>query len=212
MAPGEILRALLALAIGLLLGSVLPADLLARASGVDIRKVGDGNPGTVNAIRGLGWAPGLLTAAYDLSVGVAAIEIAYLLGLSSGVAYAAGIASVAGHRFPVFRGLRGGGQGMAASAGLLLYGIAIALSRGWLSVAYVAALVAILLATFAVTRSDRAGAIVMLPVLVLMLGLAQPDWRFLAFMAAVAGHIWIVQVAVARHWLGMRAPAPQTRD
>ena len=212
MATAEMLRALFALVIALLLGSVLPADLLARARGVDIRKVGDGNPGTVNAIRGLGWAPGLLTAAYDLSVGVAAIEIAYLLGLSPGVAYAAGIASVVGHRFPVFRGLRGGGQGMAASAGMLLYGIGIALARGWLPAVDIAGLATMLLVTFVVTRSDRAGAIVILPVLVIMLALAQPDWQFLAFMGAVAGHIWIVQVAAVRHWLSMRAPAPQTRD
>ncbi len=129
---GELVSAILALAIGMLLGSVLPADLLARARGVDIRSVGDGNPGTVNAFRGLGPVAGLITAAYDVIVGVVAIQIAYLLGVSEGVAYLAGIATVVGHRFPVFRGFRNGGQGMAASAGLLVYGIGVAVSA-WMA-------------------------------------------------------------------------------
>jgi glycerol-3-phosphate acyltransferase PlsY len=204
MATGEIVWAVLALAIGLLLGSVLPADLLARRRGVDIRSVGDGNPGTVNAVRGLGWAAGLVTAAYDLSVGVLAIWIARLLGTTEGIAYAAGIMSIVGHRLPVFSGLRGGGQGMAASAGMLLYGVGVALSRGWLSAANVGALVAILLVTFVVTRSDAAAAVAMLPVLLVIVMLARPDWPFFAFLTTVAAWIWVVQIAAARRWLAAR--------
>lgn len=200
----EMLRSILAVMTGLLLGSLLPADLFARRAGVDIRTNGDGNPGTVNVIRVLGWLPGLLTAAYDLSVGIAAIWIAGLLGASTGVAYMAGLASIVGHRFPVFRGFRGGGQAMAASAGLLLYGIAVALANGWLSAVDIVILIAILLVTFALTRSDSAAAIVMLPVLVALLIQAPADWQFLAFMFAVTAHIWLVQAPVARRWLESR--------
>jgi acyl phosphate:glycerol-3-phosphate acyltransferase len=209
MATGQLLlRAALALATGLVLGSVLPADLLARRRGVDIRATGDGNPGTVNAVRALGWVPGLITAAYDLSVGVVAIQIAYLLGLPEGVAYVAGTASVVGHRFPVFRGFRGGGQGMAASAGLLLYGVAVAMSRGWLSMIDVGVLVAILLVTFALTRSDSAAAVVMLPLLVVRVVVAQTDWQLVALLAATAGYIWVVQIAPARRWFDARTTGP----
>ena len=89
-----IARAAVAIAAGLLLGSVLPAELLARRRGVDIRARGDGNPGTVNAVRVLGWVPGLITFAYDASIGVFAIQLAGLLGVSAGAAYAAGIATI----------------------------------------------------------------------------------------------------------------------
>lgn len=211
MATDELLRAALALAIGFLLGSVLPADLLARARGIDIRSVGDGNPGTVNAFRGLGLAFGLVTAAYDLSVGVVAVWFAHLLGVSEGVMYLAGVVAVVGHRFPVFRGFRNGGQGMAASAGLLVYGIAVAVSRGLLSAADIGALIAILLVTFALTRSDRVAAVVMLPVLVGRVILARPNLQLLAFIVVVAANIWIVQVAALRGKLHVREAKPEAR-
>lgn len=204
MATAETLTALLASLIGLLLGSVLPAELLARRRGVDIRSVGDGNPGTVNAVRALGWEPGLVTGVYDVLVGVVAIQIARLLGVSSGATYLAGLMTIVGHRYPVFQGFRGGGQGMAASAGLLVYGTGVALTRGWLSAVGLGVLIAILLVGFALTRSDVAAAIVMLPVLVVMLVVARADWQFLAFMTAVAMHIWIVQVAAVWRRPGTR--------
>ncbi len=211
----ETVRAVLAFAIGLVLGSFLPADALARRRGVDIRSSGDGNPGTVNAVRVLGWAPGLITAVYDLSVGVLALRIALLLGVADGPAYLTGIMTIVGHRFPVVRGFRGGGQGMAASAGLLLYGIVVATSRGWLTAVDIAALVTVLLVTFGLTRSDIAMAITMLPVLVVRLALARADRPFLAFMCAVAAYIWIVQAFAARRLFASRSVTPargQTRE
>lgn len=209
------LRAVLALLIGFALGSVLPADLLARRRGVDIRSIGDGNPGTWNAFKGLGWGASLITAVYDISVGVVTIQIARLLGVSQGLAYLAGIMTVVGHRFPLFRGFRGGGQGMGATAGMLVYGVGVAVFRGWISVAGVGVLVAIGAITFAVTRSGAMVAIVMLPLLVAEVYFAHADRAFLLFMAALAAHIWIVQVATLRYSHPLRAMRPldsQPRD
>lgn len=209
------LRAALALLIGFVLGSVLPADLLARRRGVDIRSIGDGNPGTWNAFKGLGWGAGLITAAYDISVGVVAIQISRLLGVSESLSYLAGIMTVAGHRFPILRGFRGGGQGMGATAGMLVYGVGVAVFRGWISVAGVGVLVAIGAIAFAVTRSGAMVAIVMLPLLVAEVYFAHADWAFLLFMAALAAHIWIVQVATVRHsheFPAMRPLDDQPRD
>lgn len=208
MTFAEALRAVVAILVGLLLGSALPAEMLARRRGIDIRTVGDGNPGTINAFRVLGLVPGLATAAYDLAVGVFAVRIAFLLGLSESVAYTAGIASVVGHRFPVFGGFRGGGQGMAASTGLLLYGIGVLVSRGALSVVEVAGLVALLLVTYAVARSDVTAAVVMLPLLVITVLLARADAAVTALIAATAIHIWLVQVGVLRHRLASRRARP----
>jgi len=202
-----LLTALLACGIGLLLGSVLPADLLARARGIDIRSVGDGNPGSVNAFRALGWGFGLVTVVYDALVGVVAIQIARALGVSEGVSYLAGLAAVVGHRFPVYYRLKRGGQGMAASAGLLVYGVGVALSRDWLSATELAVLVAIMLVTFVWTRSDVAVALVSMPILVALVALGDSSWQLLAFITVVAAHIWIVQLQVLRHRL--RFPSPR---
>lgn len=200
----ELGRAALAIAIGFVLGSVLPADILGRARGVDIRSVGDGNPGTVNAVRELGWAPGLITAVYDLSVGVIALLIAETLGLRGGPAYLAGLAAVAGHRLPLFNRFRGGGQGMAASAGLLVYGIGIGMSRGWITVTDLALLAAVLIGVFAFTRSDSAGAVVMLPMFAARVALSGGELAWVLFEVALAAHIWVVQLGRARAWLQER--------
>jgi len=194
----EMLRAAAALLIGLVLGSILPADIFARRRGVDIRRVGDGNPGTVNTWNEIGPVAGLITVLYDASVGVIAIRIAMTLGASDAVAYLAGIASVVGHCFPVFRGFRGGGQGMAASAGLMLYGVAFALASGWLTTGDLLLVAAVGVATFLLTHSATMVAIVMLPVVAARVIAGAADWHFAVFMTAVIAHIWLVQVAAQR--------------
>ena len=104
---------------------------------------------------------------------------------------------------------------MAACAGMLVYGIAVAVSRGWLSPADVGVLAAVVLLTFAATRTDSTLAVVVLPILVVRMFMARADWQFLAFTSVVAGYIWIVQVIAARRWLATRAEGPvhaRTRD
>lgn len=203
----EVFGALLGIVIGYLAGSVLPADLLARRQGVDIREIGDGNPGTANAFKGLGWRSGVVTGTYDALVGVVSILIASVLGASEGGAYLAGLAALAGHRFPVYDRFRCGGQGMAASAGMIVYGMGVALTRGWLSLAEVAVLVGIAIVTLLVS-SDRAIAIVTLPILVLMLAAGGAAWQYLAFMAVVATNVWVVQLFEIRHGRGSLAVRP----
>ena len=197
IAPDDALRAVLALAIGVLLGSVLPADLLARARGIDIRSSGDGNPGTVNAFRvlGLGAGPDHRRLRHVRRnrrdpdrPSSRRVRRPRLPGRHHGRR---------GSPLPgVSAGSADGGQGMGASAGLLVYGVGIAVSRGWLSAIDLGGLVALLLVALrdhalGQDRRDRhaAGA------LAILLAIARPDWQFLAFMVAAAAHIWIVQVA-----------------
>ena len=191
------MRVLLALFIGYLLGSVLPADLLGRSRGVDIRAVGTRNPGTTNALQQLGPIPGLITGVYDTSVGLVSMYVASLLGISHGWTYLAGIAAVVGHVFPVFFVFRGG-QGMAAATGMLVYGIVVALAHGSLSAFGIAMLAALALAVFALTRSATVVCVVVTPLLELELLLARPEWRFMAFMTALAALVWATQLGIAR--------------
>ena len=106
---------------GYLLGTFPSADLVTRIATrgkVDIRDVGTGNPGALNAIHILGNRWGLVVLALDVAKGVAAGFVGF--GLAGGCgAYAAATASIAGHIFPVWTRFRGG-KGVATSAGACL--------------------------------------------------------------------------------------------
>lgn len=109
--------------IGYLLGSLPVGYLVARAHGVDIFKVGSGNPGATNVKRMLGAKAGNTVFALDALKG--AIAAAWpmlpfvrepdtrLLGLI-GVIFA-----VLGHSFSMFTKFRGG-KGVATAAGGLV--------------------------------------------------------------------------------------------
>jgi glycerol-3-phosphate acyltransferase PlsY len=201
------MRELLGVFIGYLLGSVLPAIVFGRMSGVDIREVGTGNPGTQNAVRELGTVAGVITGVYDTAVGLLAVYVAQVLGLSSGWMYASGVAAVIGHRFPVFFGFRGG-EGMAASTALLAWAMWVATVNGWLSVAGIGALVIVAFLVYALTRESTVIGVVTLPLLWLQIIVARPDLSFALFLTAIAFNIWWLQLGIARdgHLLRLAEP------
>jgi acyl phosphate:glycerol-3-phosphate acyltransferase len=92
---------------GYLLGSIPVALMVGRAHGVDLREVGDGNPGAWNALEHLGArraAPVFLgDAAKALAAGLAGLAIG-----GYWAAFAAVAGAMAGHAFPVFASFRGG--------------------------------------------------------------------------------------------------------
>ena len=110
----------LALVIAYLLGSIPFAYLIGRlVKGVDIRKVGGGNVGTVNTMREIGALPGLGVLLADMAKGALAVLIAQWLGLHLYWVFAVGLAAVAGHNWPVWLKFKGG-QGLATTMGVLL--------------------------------------------------------------------------------------------
>lgn len=115
------LRPLVAVAAGYLIGTIPSADTAARlATGgaTDLRTEGTGNPGAVNAmaVLGKGWGWGILAA--DATKGVAACALGRRVAGPVG-AHVAGSAAVVGHCFPVWNGFRGG-KGVAVSLGQCL--------------------------------------------------------------------------------------------
>ena len=114
---------LLAAAASYLSGSVPWALLLTRwRAGVDLRRVGSGNPGATNASRVLGKGWGSAVLLLDAAKG--AVPTLALPPLLSGdpidrphLAVASGLAAVAGHVFPVWLGFRGG-KGVATGLGV----------------------------------------------------------------------------------------------
>ena len=93
---------------GYLLGSIPVAVLVARARGVDVRRVGDRNPGYWNAKEALGRRAALPVFAGDVAKGSAAAAVGVVLGGPWWVGYLGGAAAMIGHAWPVFAGFRGG--------------------------------------------------------------------------------------------------------
>lgn len=113
-----------------LIGSIPTAYLVGRAfKGVDIRQVGSHNMGAMNTFYAIGFWPGMLVLASDVSKGIVALWLAYLTAMYLFVVegnmvipveMAAGIAVIAGHNFPVFLKFKGG-KGGATAIGILAF-------------------------------------------------------------------------------------------
>lgn len=122
----------LTLLAGYLLGSI-PAGYLAGRwlRGVDIRTLGSGSTGATNVLRQFGKGPALVVFLVDVLKGTAAVLLAKALleplgagpaaadWLSDSCVVAAGLASLAGHIWPVWLGWRGG-KAVATALGMLL--------------------------------------------------------------------------------------------
>ena len=107
--------------LAVLAGSVPTGVLVARAAGVDLRKVGSGNIGATNVARALGkgWAGFVLLC--DALKGFLPVWTArhLLPDTAPAIVAAAGLGTIVGHMFTIF--LRGrGGKGVATSLGVAL--------------------------------------------------------------------------------------------
>jgi glycerol-3-phosphate acyltransferase PlsY len=105
--------------IGYLLGSIPSAYIVGRLKGMDIRDVGGGNPGALNAWRKIGRDAGIAVLLVDVAKGVGAVLIARWFGVPHIVVLVAGLAAVLGHDLPIFFGFKGG-KGAATTMGVLL--------------------------------------------------------------------------------------------
>jgi acyl phosphate:glycerol-3-phosphate acyltransferase len=119
---GTLRRVLWSVGLGYIVGTVPTADLVAsRAAGgaVDLRLVGSGNPGGMNALGLLGPKAGAAVVAGDIAKGLVACALGAVTGGGAG-AQLAGSAAVVGHCHPVWTGFGSGGKGVATSIGQCL--------------------------------------------------------------------------------------------
>jgi glycerol-3-phosphate acyltransferase PlsY len=117
-----------AVLLGYLLGSILPAYLVARARGIEIRTLGSGNPGITNVAETMGYAVAALIAPYDVLKAPIAMVAALALGVSPPLAYLAGAAAFLGHRAPFYLRFRGG-EGIAPLVGIAFFSLAMLVRR-----------------------------------------------------------------------------------
>lgn len=121
--PYELIFAALLTAVSYLIGGIPVAYLGARLQrGVDIREHGNGNVGTVNAVRTLGLRSGLLVLAADPAKGALVVGAGRLAGVSDYTLFAMAIAVTAGHNWSPYIGFKGG-KGVA-----VIFGISLAMA------------------------------------------------------------------------------------
>lgn len=151
----------LALLIGVAIGSVPSADWLARRRGIDLRATGSTNPGTNNAFRSGGKSLGASVLAVELVKGFVAVWIGAWLASVGGAALA-GAGATLGNVYNPWFGLQGG-KGLAITAGTLL--------AAWPTAA--AALIAVIAAAIAAWRRSGPASLLALAVYVglVLLGL-----------------------------------------
>ncbi len=120
-------------AIGYFFGSLPFGYLVARAHGVDIFKVGSGNPGATNVKRTLGAKAGNTVLVLDLLKGAAASAWPLLPLLAAPqpmvLALIGVVAATLGHSFSIFTKFRGG-KGVATAAGGLVVLMPLACAIG----------------------------------------------------------------------------------
>jgi len=105
---------------GYLLGSIPSAYIATRLKkGIDIREVGGGNMGALNVMHQVGTMIGYVVWLADVAKGSLAVLIAQWLNLPLPWVFAAGLAAVIGHNWPIFLRFRGG-KGAATIMGIFL--------------------------------------------------------------------------------------------
>ena len=135
-----------------LFGSVNWAVIISKLKRTDIRKMGSGNPGTLNMGRNLGFKFGILTFFLDLLKGAIPTLIAFFVFgeemfvgsdfyIRDFAVYLCGLCVVLGHIYPIYFKFKGG-KGIASTIGVFLVAESVH-GPGWAAVAIMAIVAAI---------------------------------------------------------------------
>ena len=137
-----------AIVAGYLLGSVDFGVIVPRLLGVDIYATGSGNPGATNVLRIVGRKQVALVLLLDAAKGLGAAALGAWAG-GPVIGFAAGLAAVVGHCFPVWHRFKGG-KGVAAAGGMV----------AWLEPWALLALLGVFVLVVALTRKASLGSLI----------------------------------------------------
>jgi glycerol-3-phosphate acyltransferase PlsY len=180
----------LAAAAAFLLGSFPTGVIVARARGIDLRKVGSGNIGATNVGRALGKRWGIFVLLVDALKGYAPTAVVrhFFPQVPPWGVTVVALAAVTGHLFSVF--LKGrGGKGVSTS-----FGAALAIDPAAAAIAF--AVYVLLYAAFKLSSVGSLGAVTAFPLAIWLLGGRPP--AFIAFGLIVA------TLVIARHHENIR--------
>ena len=107
-----------------LIGNINNALIISKLKHNDVRKLGSGNPGTMNMFRNFGFKLGALTLALDVLKGVIPtlagwyfLGERFAFGADKTGLYVCGLSLIVGHIYPVFLKFKGG-KGIASTIGV----------------------------------------------------------------------------------------------
>lgn len=113
------LKVLICLVMGYLIGSLNFAIIYSKLRRDDIRNHGSGNAGSTNVLRTYGKTPALCVFILDISKGIIAVIISRVIfGTDMFPGCSAALGAILGHNFPVYYGFKGG-KGVATSIAVL---------------------------------------------------------------------------------------------
>ena len=150
--------------------------LVKMVKGVDVRKFGSGNTGTINVFRVGGAGLGTVVFILDVLKGFGPVWLGSLSGLAPAAVVLVGLAAIAGHNWSLYLKFSGG-KGVATSLGVL-----IALSWQTAVLGFAVWLIMILLTRYSSVGSMSAG--VAAPLLLWWLK-APPAYVWFGVVAAV---------------------------
>ena len=131
----DLVKTLVALGLGFLLGSLNTSVIVGKIYGTDITSLGSKSAGLTNTLRVLGKTAAAFVLVGDVLKGI----VACLIGLSLGVyvqsgeardcisLLAAGAGAVIGHNWPVYFGFKGGKGALTAAAVMFMFNWLMAL-------------------------------------------------------------------------------------
>lgn len=165
-----------------LMGAIPCGLLLARRfTRVDLRQEGSGNIGATNVARVGGPALGLATLAADMLKALAPVWAASVWGPSPLDPVIAAVAAVLGHTFPIYTRFRGGGKGVATTAGGFL----------WIAPSAVLCATAAFLVAGAISRRASVGSLAAALTLPVAAYAATGSWTAAAGAALAAALIFV---------------------
>lgn len=116
-----VLKILICVIIGYLIGTINPSYIIGKIQGFDIRKKGSGNAGASNALIMFGKITGILCAIFDIA------KASFAVFLTSKIIFPdfklafiiSSVSVILGHMFPFYMGFKGG-KGLACLGGVIL--------------------------------------------------------------------------------------------
>jgi acyl phosphate:glycerol-3-phosphate acyltransferase len=184
----------LVLTLSYLIGSLSPSYFLGKVlKGVDIRKHGNGNAGTVNVFHVIGPWPAVFTALFDFSKGFLPLLAVSFLGASPTLIFMVGIMAIIGHVFPFYLQFRGG-QGVATASAILIYYLLILYSNGWMPWESLIFLSVCTLSFALITKKGELVGIVILPLLSVMIFTLSSSQEFNIYIITIILYILFINV------------------
>lgn len=198
------MEGIVSIVLGYFIGSISFSYLIAKKiMKIDIRKHGSGNAGATNTLRVLGIGPAISVLLLDTAKGIVAVLIGTWLSDTTWVPFAAGMAAIIGHNWPVYYGFRGG-KGVATTVGVFATLV--------FPPALIAGIITIL--TIVITRYVSLGSLlfmILTPVFTLFIGSYSMDYTILASIIAILA-IWRHRTNISRLIQGTESKIGQKKE